>query len=952
MRRYQELKRFDLKTRNKLRAIFSDSETNAIDRLARLRGTLGSAQAEALDSILNSRTLTKAVRKSNPFPKAPPFSDTFQLPREVGLSEMLGGIEASVRTHKKRLSQLAVSLREIDTLYAEGNFHACRDRIDETLNLDGWSHALLRRIIFLRENLADDIIDDRIEELVVIAGIKEIVVSSLINAYARDQNILTIKKSIINIPDRGVINRYSRTLCKMTVQPFASSKEDLSSYLSEVERCSLLDAVILAKFNSHLYRLDDFPNIKEIAGLLGPQALFESLLTTYDDADSESEYLFFKQSTAWLEYEAVRDYRILTDNYYDASREEADTFHPMLGRAFRGWVGEPTLRDLVGNTPFTKHGYNTLSKLELSGTVTRSALFNYWLTESEGQIGFDRDELLTLMGLTRDLARTVPIKSVRTAAKLASDDLVKLILLLLLAKRSKNELDSFLLRKLLESIAFKHYEGSLVALVEAYHNAHPYVAEYIYDISTEDFLSKLPRLAPHRADISEIRASLHESMAKFKQDDHYLQRARAVRIDHQINRVRNEIDDHRIYVDPSRFSSWLEDEMMIEISRALTSTGSGKKGFTVTCDDAAISWIVAQSYTAFCSNPVFGIASYIGRRIRHGTFHGHLYSSVINSIEKNDRFTLLLENAQFATKWANWKDVYNKAVELIIAERLHVQSKAKPFGLLTPEVYSPPKAEVLSAAVKAISGNYAETGSATGVDQTVIDYCWRLAEVDLIAVVRYLRVQQTVLKNQEYLSGELVPTGAAINARLTDTFRRELERAIDRKFSNMYGWFKRPSIVAPKASVSLLFAATVAEVRDTIPDFDPQIADNSKEEIELVGNIYHLIYDSLAIVVGNAAKYADRKCPLKRSFEIVHDKGKHLVIDIRSSIKCQDDPAKVSEYIEARKVADFQDANMYDRKSGISKLLLLASSRPDFTLDQYAVIGNEVRVRLIYALEH
>lgn|GEM_PF-6433211 len=506
MRRYQELKRFDLKTRNKLRAIFSDVDTNAIGRLAQLRGKLGSEQAEALDSILNSRALTKAVRKSNPFPKAPPFSDTFQLHREVGLTELLDSIEASVCTHKERLSRLASSLHAIDGLYAKGDVCACRDRIDQTLDQDGWSHALLRRIILIRENLVDDAIDDRIEELVVVAGIKEVVVSSLINVYARDQNILTIKRSILNIPDRGVINRYSRTLSKITVQPFATSKEELSSYLMEVERCSLLDAVILAKFNSHLYRLDDFPGIKGIANSLGAPTLFEPLLATYDNKDSESEHRFFKQSSAWLEYEAVRGYRILTDNYYDASREEADTFHPMLGQAFRGWVGEPTLRDMLGDAPFTMHGFTALTKLELSGTVTRSALFNYWLTESEGQIGFDKDELLTLMGLTRDLARTVPIKAVRTAAKLAKDELVKLILLLLLAKRSKNELDSFLLRKILESIAFKYYDGSLVALVEDYQKSHPYVAEYIYDISTEDFLSKLPRLAPHRADISEIRA--------------------------------------------------------------------------------------------------------------------------------------------------------------------------------------------------------------------------------------------------------------------------------------------------------------------------------------------------------------------------------------------------------------------------------------------------------------
>lgn len=952
MRRDEELKRFDIKTRNKIRAILSDREGNAINRLAKLSSKFGKSQMEALEAILNSSALTRAAIKPTPFPKKPPFSDTLQEHRETDLHEQLNVVESSAFTHKARLIKLANSLYQIDSLYAARDLTACLDLIIGTLHTDGWSHALLRRIILIRENLGQDCVEGRIEKLVLQADIKGVVVSSLIHTYARDQSILISKRSVLNITDRGAINRYTRTLSKLTVQPFAASTQELGNFLREVVKCSVIDAIILAKFNSHLFQMENFPAIAEIANALGRPELFEPLVATYDDSTSEGEYVFFKQSSAWLEYEPIRQYRILIDSYYDASREQLDVLTTELEQSLQNWVGSTTLHDLVGRSQFTKHNHPALAKLELSGTVTRSALFNYWLIKSEGQIGFEKENLLTLMGLTRDLARTVPINSIRTAAKLANDELVKLILFLLLAKRSKNELDSFILRKLLEGLAFKYHEGSLVKLVESYEKSHPYVAEYIYDITTEDFLAKLTKLAPHRADIPEIRASLHEWMARFTDDEHYLQRARAVRIDHQINRVRNEIDDHRIYVDPSRFSSWIEDEMMIELSGALTSTGSGKKGVSVTCDETIISMVMTQSYNAFCSNAVFGIASYIGRRIRHGTFHGHVYSSVINSMEKSDRFKPLFSTPQFVTKWNSWKDFYNNSVEKIIAERLHVYSKAKPLGLLTPEVYCQNKQEVLSAAVTNIGNSYAETTSTADVCPTIIDYCWRLAELDLIAVIRYLKAQQTPLKNVKFLVEELVPAATAVNVRLAESFRRELELSIDRKLSTMYGWFKRPSIVAPKASVSLLFAATVAEVKDTIPEFDPQNADSSKEEIELVGSFYHLIYDSLAIVVGNAAKYADRSRPLKRKFEIVPGKAKSLIIEICSSIKPTDDPNEVSELIEMRKSVGFQDANLYDTKSGIPKLLLLASSRQDFELDQYAVVGNEVQVRLIYALEH
>lgn len=779
-----------------------------------------------------------------------------------------------------------------------------------------------------------------------------VAVASLVHSYSLEQNFLTIKRSILNIADRGAINRYSRTIARLPVQPFARSKWDLVAFLSEVERCSLVDAVILAKFNAHLFRLSDYPALAEIAASLGQSDLFERLVATYNPSDKESEFTFFKQSSAWLEYEPVRQYRILLDNYYDASREDVDEIPAELSSSLVAWVGEATLKELVGTAPFTRHPHSSLATLELSGFATRSAIFNYWLHTSEGQIGFEKEDLLKLMGLTRDLARTVPIKSTRTAAKLAQDRLVKLILLLLLAKRSKNELDSFLLRRLLEEIAINDHGGSLLELVRSYEVSHPYVAEYIYDIATEDFLAKLNSLAPHRADIPEIRASLHEWMAELRQDEHYHQRARAVRIDHQLNRVRNEIDDHRIYVDPSRFLSWFEDEMLIELSGALTSTGAGKKGVSVNCDETLIALIVRQSYSAFCSNAVFGIASYIGRRIRHGTFHGHLYSSVINTLEKNPKFQPLFDTPQFTEKWRSWKDRYNRAVEEIIGSRLHIHSKAKPLGLLQPENYGPGKLEILSAAVKNISTNYSETKSTAGIDQTVIDYCWRLAESDLVAVTRYLRAQQAPLKDLAFLEQEVLVGCLPQDARLADTFQRELELSIDRKLTAMFGWFKRPSIVAPKASVALLFDAIVAEVRDTIPEFKLESDDHSGANDELVGGVYHLVYDSLAVVVANAARHGDRNRAARRRITILAGKEKRLIVEFRSWIRPTDDPSAVAAVIERRKQADFLDANLYQGKSGISKLKLLQHMRHDFWLDQYEVVGEEVHVRLAYALEH
>jgi hypothetical protein len=953
MRRFEEIKRLDKKTRNKLRAILSNDENNAIINLAKLRAKLSSKQSESLDVILNSNYITKATRSSSPFPKKPPFTDTYQVRNQLSLNKILNIIEANIIAFEDQINDVVSNIYLIDEAYANKDIELCRNLIIDGINKNGWSHAILRRIVLLRENAIEDKDDEKIDLLVQQAGIKETAVASLIHVFSHDQNILTIKRSILNISDRGAINRYSKAISRLPVQPLAKSIDDLTAFLSEVEKCSLIDAIILAKFNSHLFVLSNYPAIEAITKKLGRSELFERLIETYDAFDSDSEYAFFKQSSAWLEYEPIKQYRLLVDTYYDASLEEVESLPNSLFEIVQNWVSDVKLKDLVGKTVYTNHPYKSLAKLELSGTVTRSAIFNYWLHTSEGQIGFETADLLTLMGITRDLARTIPIKAVRTAAKLSKENLVRLILLLLLGKRSKNEWDSFLLRKILEDIATTSHNGSLVDLVKAYEITHPKIAEYIYEIATEDFLAKLNKLAPHRADIPEIRASLHEWMAEFTKDDYFLQRARAVRIDHQLNRVRNEIDDHRIYVDPSRFSSWIEDEMMMELNNALSSTGSEKKGISVNCDETILFFSMKQCYSAFCSNSVFGIASYIGRRIRHGTFHGHLFSSVINPIEKNEKFQPLFRNAQFDSKWSTWKDLYNNVINGIITDRLHIYSKAgKPLGLLQPESYGPAKLEILSAAVKSISTAYTETTSVSGVDQTIIDYCWRLAEIDLLMVTKYFRAQQTPLKNLKFLTEEVLPTALPADRRLADAFLRELELSIDRKITSMIGWFKRPSIVAPQASLSLLFAATVSEVRDTITDFNPQEFDTSEEEIELVGGVYHLVYDSLAVVVANAAKHGDRTRPVKRKFKIVSDKHKQLIVEISSSINPTESPEEVARVIEHRKKANFHDANLYQGKSGISKLMLLANTRKDFMLEQYEVVGNEVKVRLAYALEH
>jgi hypothetical protein len=84
MSRFDELKRLNNKTRNKLRAILSDGNSNVIDGLINLRGKLSKNQSETLNAILSTPLLGKTAKTSTSFPKKPPFVDTLQINGAVG----------------------------------------------------------------------------------------------------------------------------------------------------------------------------------------------------------------------------------------------------------------------------------------------------------------------------------------------------------------------------------------------------------------------------------------------------------------------------------------------------------------------------------------------------------------------------------------------------------------------------------------------------------------------------------------------------------------------------------------------------------------------------------------------------------------------------------------------------------------------------------------------------
>lgn len=940
MTRFDDLKKLDKKTRNQIRAMLS-SGADGFTKISKFRKTLKTSKHVQIDKVLSYRNSAFLVGDAPFFPDKPPFNDRIPTPIEKNLESVVFELNRAVMLHGEKLSECIKSLTQCNRAIVDDTHENAAKLLKDHTKKYGWSHAVLRKLVLLRSINSDEI--NCIESMLWHAGLHKnnIVITSLIHCFAGEQNYLSSKQAVMNFPDRGISNRTTRLLARLPYQPIGVDANDASLLIQTALNTSLLDGLILAKINRHLISENLSPHLKQAMDSLESCISIEDATTIYDTIDFETEDLFLKQNSAWLELEAVRQYRFLVDNFYDASEASYIAVSEACIKEISSHITPPSQQSLALTGTLVIHQWRQLKSIQHAGAITRSATFNYWLYITNGEITFDGEILLTLMASTRDLSRTIPIVAARNIALISKDRLTKLTMLLLLAKRSKNERDEHRLRQILQAIVLEEHEGSLVEFVRKLNQHHSVIADYIYDLATEDFIARLTKITRGIFEITNTRAALHNWKAEITGSNYYSDRARAILIDHQLNRIRDEIDDNRIYVDASRFSSWINDEVMLELSSALTVSKVKNKTIS-TIDETVLSHVVEKCYSAFCTNAIFGITSYLGRRIRHGTFKGQLFSGLVKQLETKIKYSSLFRDQQFLISWNKWKNDYKLLIESVIVDRLHIESREKPNGFLRPHLSDMSKQEIQAAAVKVIIQVYEATRSTDNFDVVLTEYCWRLLDVDLRNIKAELKSLHRKSKQLESLT--LLPSySLAKNSNLARSLTRELIISIDSRMMAMHTWFQKPLNVSPRAALSLLYAAVIAEVKDEYPEFNPEFKPEDPVEIEIIGGAYHIVYDCLYVILYNAAKHGNGS--VRAIFKPVRNENeKKISFELSSPISTFDFPHIVAERLKAAQASDLNTAHLRDHRSGISKLRQLEQNCGELKIDLIGVREREVVV--------
>jgi hypothetical protein len=946
------LKKLSKKNRHRIRAMFNLSNIDGFKIFNIIRESASAIEIfHAETFLLEAQYL--AYKLPEKFPVIPQVKENYHRLTALELDKQSRLLEIHVRASMRKLLEFCCAIADLNRYAYSKSFEKFDIKLHDMQEDFGHSHFLLRKACWAKSEASEDIVLKAVDDLLQSCGIgeKNLLTTSIVNCFSEGQDYFALRKSMLGISAKGikgVRNQFTRDMVRIIFHPHASDLTDLSSMLQSAMQSSIIDALICFKINRGRFSVEGYESCDAICAVLEKASIgVDSLAKLYLEQE-DSEGIFFQRTGAWLESNQVIEYRLINDFFYDpivGGNIEVDQYFIDKCAAACSLT---SIADLKQGQDLIAHDFPNLRKLEMDGLVTRSSVFNFVLFKNGGNDSIDEDALLWIMTHTRDLFRTINVAQAKRLISHLKSRLSKIIIYLLIVKRARDDLSSNRLTRLLEDEIIENYSGDLIQFIEKLGARYEGVAIYLHETCTEDFLARLTKIIPETKAISDTRATLHEWRGMKTGDTGLLDRARAIRIDYKISLVRGEIDDNRIYVDPSRFLDWVADNIAGELTTVLTSINHNL-GPDEKVDDPQLRDLISRCYQEFCSNKHYGVASYIGRRIRHGTFKGHIFTNVM-LVERNH--ASFLADSVVSEKYRAWRNRYEGLVSLAVTEKLHIETNVKKGGLIKPDTRSAAKQEVVSACMNDLMKFFRTHGVTTNLPPVILDYCWRMVELDLLAIRNYIKsIKSTLAVNELNVDLRRLWTGAP---HIHSAFAQELQLTLNKQFKLAQNWFKRPPSVSPKANVNLLYKAVIGEVQETFSSFKTDADFDEDEDLELFGEVYHRIYDALFVIIFNAAKHGKVSFPLERYFLVERgiDEKTYLLINISSVIRDDQSEDEINSVLCPGPHIDISNAHMHENRSGIPKLYNLTMADENFAVECIKCSGRKVTIAISYRMAY
>lgn len=910
-----------IKARNLMRGLISNEDpSKAIRALEKIRTRCSEAEFRRALLVLRGNDLFTTSAIGRDFNK--------QFPRLVGkgVTEAFSPnkILNRINENSRKLADLLEVIVSVIEQISLRNFSAAIRRCRDLINEEGTSLAVLRYLQFIRNHTgADRDLTKQIDEILDEASVDN--VRYVANVM---RELSSVRTDYFNISDRILKAELSVgvLIAKTFLDAIPRAPGEFASAFSSLYCVSLLDAFLyLARLQGT--SLDFVPILeKDLVEAYGRCSLYPSKFEDlYDNSDAGFGLEFFKETFLLAELNDAFTYRTIHAALFNASERKED--------------GRTSYERLLMAEYFKDA--NQISKLGSENSAPRiciqryasadachfqnSTALVYLLERSDGDIGEDESDFVRAMSRTMSIGTVCPQQYIESIKLNARSPELKIVASALSHIKRRSQLNEHELRSVLQGAAMSSFGGNYTKLLEYIYEISPAVAEHLVSTSDETFLSKMFQIMKNPNAAIQERASILEWYGSKVGDPMYGDRAKNLRIDVQISKERGTIDDSRIHVDPVKFTQWVSNHVLDRFAVLLDSLPQPVEALHVQLEWDKVKTgigayeqlgsLILECYEEFCSNKVYGIAAYLGRRIRHGTLKGTGYSDV-SAFHTADKYKNLFGVAEFQHAYENWLSNYAVVLEDLRDKYLYIQSKGKPEGLILLDFRSQPKRTAAMHLLHDILKSFSVKGSCAEIPYLVLEYCWRIVEVDLSAI-RKLVMEK---KSQHGVFRAARAIAQHCRQRERQDFCQELNSVTVERFRTIEGWFRKPSIASPSADITLLFKAVVSEVKSQFSAFRPRMVVDEHGFI-LDGGTYHVIYDALFILIYNAAENGNPVGKLEMGLGLEELSGKKQVrINIFSEIIPGQQMHDVISSINSALQEDCEDAMVVEGRSGIKKL--------------------------------
>ena len=231
-------------------------------------------------------------------------------------------------------------------------------------------------------------------------------------------------------------------------------------------------------------------------------------------------------------------------------------------------------------------------------------------------------------------------------------------------------------------------------------------------------------------------------------------------LDEKLASVRAHIDSSRIYVEEDLFHNWVtenvwpflenirkqifliipggrENMSTTEMASILKDRADVLSRITDVLQEIYLNDRLRTTYETFCTDPYFGVDSFLGRRIRHNATHGILLGQLD---EVRDRISAQYQQDRWEIEgiYATWKRLYQGDIDELVNSKFRFKSHDHPRGLLSAEAdlasekFSMMVTDVIA---QVITGSQKET-----ILRAMTSGCWSVIDPELRKIRNFLKL--------------------------------------------------------------------------------------------------------------------------------------------------------------------------------------------------------------------